>query len=58
MFLASTYTLEAFFWIIVVAIILVGANLFYAIVTDADFTDSHWYETSWTDGIRYDSNQA
>lgn len=29
-----------------------------AIVTDADFRYTHWYETIWTDGYMYDENQA
>ena len=29
-----------------------------ATVIGADFTDSYWHQTIWTDGVRYDSNQA
>ena len=33
-------------------------NLEYATVTDADFAGTYWHQTIWTDGTRYDSNQA
>ena len=29
-----------------------------ATVTGANFDDTYWHETMWTDGLRYDSNQA
>ena len=29
-----------------------------AIVTDARFSSTYWYQTIWTDGIAYDENQA
>ena len=29
-----------------------------ATVTGADFDGSYWYQTIWTDGDRYDSNQS
>ena len=42
---------------------LTSADLSYAdftdaIVTDADFTDTYWYQTTWTDGEAYYENQA
>ena len=30
----------------------------YATVTGVDFTPSNWYQTIWTDGLAYNSNQA
>ena len=29
-----------------------------AIVTNADFGSTYWYQTIWTDGVAYDGNQA
>jgi uncharacterized protein YjbI with pentapeptide repeats len=42
---------------------LYGADLAYtdfteAIVMDADFTNTYWEQTVWTDGVAYDENQA
>ena len=42
---------------------LYAANLKFAdfedaIVTDADFSGNYWHQTIWTNGIRYDTNQA
>ena len=34
------------------------ADLTGAIVTDADFTSTTWYQTIWTDGVVYYENQA
>ena len=34
------------------------AFFYYATVTDADFSYTYWHQTMWTDGLRYDSNQA
>ena len=35
-----------------------SADFTGAIVTDADFIDTYWYQTIWTDGVAYDENQA
>jgi uncharacterized protein YjbI with pentapeptide repeats len=37
---------------------LTNANFGGAIVTNADFYNTIWSNTIWTDGIAYDTNQS